>query len=566
MEDRANRSLLSRRSVLKLGGVLGAVPFGLSLDPAVAETSPPPPTPLRAPERWLFSRVIDPLPLPPLEVIALNRLAFGPRPGDLAAFRSLGSTDDQRLTAFTDQQLNPAAIDDSACNTRLSAQNFETLNKSLQQLWADHVVNNSQGWSYRMLPLVESERAAWIRAVYSKRQLFEVLVDFWHNHFNVYGWHSYVAPAFVHYDRDVIRANALGNFRQMLEAVATSTAMLYYLDNYLNQVGGFNENWARELLELHTLGAENYLGVMDPFSVPLDINGIPVGYVDNDVYEAARCFTGWRVDYSSYEPGVGQSGGFLYYPEWHDRANKFFMRKYLPADQAPLKDGHDVLDAIAVHPGTARHISRKLARRLIGDDPPQDVVDAAAAVFLAHTGSSDQLKRVVREIILSTAFRTTFGEKVKRPFEAAAGALRITNADFTPSDEFGWNSDDMGQQLFAHAAPNGYSDFKQDWTGTTSLLQRWQLINALIEDWIDGSLINLMGQMPSGIRTPNAIADFWINRILGRSMHPPENRQEIVDFIAQGRNPDFDLPDEMRTERTPRMVALILMSPDFQYR
>ena len=190
----------------------------------------------------------------------------------------------------------------------------------------------------------------------------------------------------VHYDRDVIRSHALGNFRQMLESVATSTAMLYYLDNYINQVGGFNENWARELLELHSLGAENYLGVMDPFSVPLDQNGVPVGYVDNDVYEAARCFTGWRVDYSSWEPGVGQSGAFLYYPAWHDRCQQVLHAALHPRRSSALKDGHDVLNAIAAHPGTARQIARKLCRRLIGDNPPQDTVDAAAAVFIAAQG------------------------------------------------------------------------------------------------------------------------------------------------------------------------------------
>ena len=128
-------------------------------------------------------------PLPGLEVIAHNRLAFGPRPGDLQAFPTLGATPDACLQTYVDQQLNPNAIDDSQCNTRMAAAGFTTLNKTLEQLWADHVVNNQQGWEYRMLPMVESERATWIRAVYSKRQLFEVMVDFWHNHFNVYGWH-----------------------------------------------------------------------------------------------------------------------------------------------------------------------------------------------------------------------------------------------------------------------------------------------------------------------------------------------------------------------------------------
>ena len=113
-----------------------------------------------------------------------------------------------------------------------------------------------------------------------------------------------------------------------------------------------------------------------------------------------------------------------------------------------------------------------------------------------HKDSADQLRQVVRSIVLSEAFRNTYGEKVKRPFDAAASMLRITAADFTPTDEFGWNYDDIGQPLFAHAAPNGYSDFKEAWTGTTSLLQRWQLCNALIEGWVDGTAINLLNQMP----------------------------------------------------------------------
>ncbi|MCI0521810.1 MAG: DUF1800 domain-containing protein, partial [Chloroflexi bacterium] len=452
------------------------------------------------------------------------------------------------------------------CDARLSAAGFTTLGKPLLQLWADHVVNNSDDWYYRVLPFIETEKATLIRAVYSQRQLFEVLADFWHNHFNVYGWHYYVAPIFVHYDRDVIRANLLGNFRVMLGEMARSTAMLFYLDNYINQAGGFNENFARELLELHTLGAENYLGVMNPFDVPVGDDGVAVGYVDNDVYEAARCFTGWRVDYSSWEPGVGESGAFLYYPAWHDRANKFFMRRYFPADQADMQDGEDVLDMLARHPGTARFIAGKLCRRLIGDNPPQDVIDAAAAVFLANTAAADQLKQVTRAILLHPSFSATWGDKIKRPFEAAASMLRAMDADFSPSDDFGWAFENAGQPLFGRIPPDGYPDHKSAWIGATSLLQRWRLCSMILEGWLEGVSANPVSQMPASLRTPNAIADWWISRLLGRAMHPAENRQEVVDFIAQGRNPDFDLPLDMIADALPSMVGLILMSPDFQLR
>jgi uncharacterized protein (DUF1800 family) len=520
---------------------------------------------MRSPDQ-ATARIVGPPPLPPLEVIALSRLTFGVRPGDREAFRALGANPPAQLQAYIDQQLDPASIDDSACDARLQAAAFTTLNKSLAQLWADHVVNNTQGWAYRILPAEETEKATFLRAVYSQRQLFELLVDFWHNHFNVYGWHYYVSPILAQYDREVIRAHALGNFRQMLEAVATSTAMLFYLDNYISQAGGFNENFARELLELHTLGAENYLGVKDPFSVPVGADGVAVGYVDNDVYEAARCFTGWRVDYSSWEPGVGESGLFLYYAPWHDRANKFFLHKYLPADQPDLKDGRDVLDLLAYHPGTARHIARKLCRRLVSDYPPESLVQSAADEFLAHKQSPDQLKQVVRVIVLSAEFQAAWGQKVRRPFEAAVAMLRAANAEFTPSDSFLWNFNNLGQPLFSRIPPDGYPDLKAAWIGTTSFLQRWRLCNQLVEGWIDGVTLDFSQQMPAERRTPIAITDYWIERLLGRPVHPLANRAELVSFVAQGRNPDYDLPADLIAERVPRLAALILMTPDFQLR
>ena len=184
----------------------------------------------------------------------------------------------------------------------------------------------------------------------------------------------------------------------------------------------------------------------------------------------------------------------------------------------------------------------------------------------SNTGAPDQLKQVVETILRSDAFRNTWGEKVKRPFEVAMGMLRATDADFAPSDEFGWNYDRMGQGLFERPSPDGYPDTKDAWSSTTSMLQRWRLCNSMIEGWIEGTNIDLASQTPGNRTTPNDITDYWINRILGRDMHPAENRDEIVEFLAQGRNPDYDLTQEQIDERTPRAVALLLMSPDFQLR
>ena len=361
----------------------------------------------------------------------------------------------------------------------------------------------------------------------------------------------------------MIRKHALGNFRKLLGAVAKSPTMLYYLDNYINSQAGPNENFARELFELHTLGAENYLGVKRQSDVPRDENGIPIGYVDDDVYEATRCFTGWRVDNSTWEEGVGESGTFLFYSDWHDEYPKRVLGVDIGSYQG-IDDGEIVLDTLAAHPGTARHIAYKLCRRFISDNPPEDLVSEAADIFHTNIDKDDQMKRVLRTILKSEAFRNTWGEKVKRPFDAAVSMLRVTRANFVFSSEFGYNYDDIGQPLFSHTAPDGYSEIREDWIGTVSMLERWNLFNRLIEGWIDDISINLLSMTPSDKRTPNDITDFWVNRILGRSMHPEENRQAIVEFIAQGRNPDYDLPDDLRQERIPRMVALILMSPDFQ--
>ncbi|MCB0106711.1 MAG: DUF1800 family protein, partial [Caldilineaceae bacterium] len=312
--------------------------------------------------------------LPSLPVIALNRMAYGPRPGDIAAFNALGNSPVDRLTAYVDQQLNPNAIDDSACDAIIAGYGFTTLQKSRTQLWVDHVRAQNNPWNNRMLPATETEQVTFLKAVYSKRQLEQVLAEHWFNHFNIYGWDSWTGPVMVHYDRDVIRANILGNFRAMLEAVAKSPAMLYYLDNQSNSGGNPNENYARELFELHAMGAENYLGVVPliingdgsyTHPAPKDNSGTPLLYVDADVYGATTCFTGWRID--------GDTGNFLFDDDAHFPYAKIVLGRLIPEAQG-IKDGSDVLDLVAKHPGTARYLCRKLCRRLISDDPPESVV------------------------------------------------------------------------------------------------------------------------------------------------------------------------------------------------
>jgi len=499
---------------------------------------------------------------PPLAVIALNRMGFGPRDGDIAAFNALGATDAARLSAYVDQQLNPDSVDDSALETRLTDAGYTTLNKPHDQLWADHF---GKDYSVRQLPFWETERAAFTRAIFSKRQLTEVLADFWHNHFNIYADNSQIAPGWVSYDRDVIRGNMLGNFREMLQAVGSHPAMLYYLDNYKSTNAGPNENYARELFELHGLGVENYYGVGRQADVPRDGSGRPLGYVDDDVYETTRAFTGWTIDFSN--------GALLYRADRHDRFQKTVLGEMMPADQAPLRDGEGVYDRIAAHPGTARFIARKLCQRLIADSPPEDVVQEAAAVFSANRFAPDQLKQVTRSILLSQTFRNTWGLKVKRPFETICSALRACGLDHTIrmddrfSNELVYYARITGQPIFRWQTPDGFPDTREDWLSSSSLIMSWRALNRFSESTHDGGgkVLDVIGETPDGVRSAAQLADYWIERVLGRPMSS-EGREEIVSFMGSGTNPDLPLVLDGESDASGRLravVALITMAPEF---
>ncbi len=503
------------------------------------------------------------VPLPSLPIIALNRMGFGPRQGDIEAFLALGATPEASFEAYVEQQLNPAAIDDSTCDAKIAEYGFTTLGKSRMQLWQDHVKKPDIGWNERIKPIWEIERTTLLRAVYSKRQLNEVLADFWHNHFNVYGWDHWTI--FVHYDRDVIRANMLGNFRQMLEAVATSPAMIYYLDNISNSSAGPNENYARELFELHTLGAENYAGVLNPAEVPLDDSSKPKMYVDEDVYEATKCFTGWRINQTT--------GEFVFDDKVHEKYTKNVLQTRIDPFLG-VRDGQTVLDLLANHKGTATYISRKLCCRLISDTPAESIVQKVADVFYNQRNAPDQLKQVIRTILLSDEFRTSWAQKIKRPLEYAASALRTINHDFSlKEDQFFWYYEPAGQPLFSWRTPDGYPDRKESWSSTMPMLQRWRFTNFVLLWWKYGGTgadkdkvrVDLVGQTPANITTPIQLVDYWSSRILGYALSDNE-RQAMINFVAQGRNQNFNLPTKDIAELLPNLVGLILMSPTFLWR
>lgn len=501
--------------------------------------------------------------IPPLEVMVYTKLAFGARPGELEAFRALAATPKERLQKWLERQLEPSKILDADCEKRLEV--LKTLKKPLTKLWAEHIRdvpdNDPNRYEIAVQPALETRLATLARGVWSNRVLLEVMADFWHNHFNIDpSRQEQIAALFASFDRDVIRTHAFGNFRTLLGAVTQHPSMLYYLDNASNQRAGPNENFARELFELHTLGAENYLGIKRQQEIRGFSSGNPIGYVDDDVYEATRCFTGWRV--TDDKDSVGDTGEFIFYPPWHDRFQKTVLGKFLPPDQAPQKDGFDVLDALAYHPGTARFISRKLCRRLVTDTPSENLVNRIAKVFLEQQKSPNQLKQVLRAIVLSDEFSQTWGEKVKRPLERFYSLCKVLETEFKLEPDRQWTTDWLGQMPFNHPMPDGYPDTRDHWLGSTSLLRFWSVANGFAHNW-DESYQSPLLERTAPRNTPNTIAAFWLNRILGREPSP-NLKQTVLDKLRDNADPNSPItdPDSLKWRLT-EAIGFIVMSPEF---
>lgn len=518
--------------------------MALSTEPSAVPTRQPMPShrlPNAGLRTWRGGASETPIRMgaaPPSELLhALQRMSFGLRPEDAERINSM------TLMQYVDEQLDPT-LADSDCDAIIAGLGHQTQNLTLSQLWA----YRSMGYPTSYYPWWEVREETIVRMVHSNRQLFEVMVDFWHNHFNIRAGNYPERHVWRSYDRDVIRTHAYGNFRLFLEKVGQHTAMLYYLDNVASTNAGPNENYARELFELHALGAEHYL--------------IPGGYTDEDVFEAARCFTGWSVNNSS---STGNTGEFLYKEENHDRFQKFVMGVQIPRDQPPYADGHNVYDILANHPMVHRHIALKLCQRFVADEPPESLVDYVAQIFGELVADPNQIRWTLRAMFLHPDFVNSWQGKIKRPLDFLASSIRAMGASFEWSNEWEWNTDPLNQEPFDWPSPNGYPDTAAAWINTNGMLHRWNVINDIVLDDIDGVSVDLLGQTPGHILTPNQIVDFWIDRILHRSV-ASHMRQALLDFVSEGRNADLELPQPTREMKIPSLVALILSSPDFQYR
>lgn len=540
--------------------------------------------------------------MPPFANRVLMKMGFGHRPGDIEHFMGLGANNYERLMNYIEEQLDPANINDRELKIKINDAGFKTLDLPLATLWRDYARSDTRPdnkYEYRMLPVFEAEREKFLRAIYSRKQLVEILADFWHSHFNVYGRKDVVGSVFVQYDRNAIRPHILGRFRDLLEAVTMSTAMMYYLDNYANKSKGPNENFSRELLELYTFGANNSFGFSTEEAVPKGSHGMSQGYTEEDVKTIALCLTGWTIQNGAKwpeNPWDNNNGKFFFRNDWHNQDSKRVFGVDLEA--SGKGEMQQVFDMLSRHPKVAEFVCDKLCRRFISDTPSQDIIQRAANIFLHESDAPDQLAIVVRFILRSAEFRKTWGLKVKRPFETVCSAMRVLDADLSfsfndKSDNWGdskfWfdssnfmlNFETTGNLPFGWGPPNGFPDVKEAWLGNSSLMATWKLLGLCVNQWADEKgryRIAVNKQTWIALPTPEEhtavrLADFWLTRILGVAPEPAQ-RKLIINFMAQNGpiTQQLDIESDQWDRqvinahvksRLRMMVNIIVMMPQF---
>ena len=470
----------------------------------------------------------------------LSRAAFGAWPGDLERVKQVGRG------AWIEEQLHPERIDDSLCDLR--ARRFESL-------------FYSEGDAYEFKkPVLRNEltRHSMLRAIYSKRQLFEVMVEFWTDHLNIdleKGDCLYFKPSD---DRDVIRKHALGNFHDLIRASATSPAMLVYLDGRSNRVTKDkqvpNENYARELLELHTLGVHG-------------------GYTQTDVREAARCLSGWTVNLLKDKQGGARRGPrgvverfqapargrSFFNADFHDDGEKRVLGQVIPAGVGESDLDHLVRIAVR-HPSTAKFIAHKLCVRFISYDPPASIVDRVAGEF---TRTDGDIKAMLRLLLNSEEFMAARGTLLKRPFRYMVSSLRALAAD--THVEASRNRQGplleylarLGHGLFQYPTPDGYPDEEAPWMGT--LLWRWNFSLALASGKLGSDVRVPMAELEKAINTSGnreEVISRWWSHLLGRVPSPDELKALASAADAQTQKLNSSIAKA-------ELLGLMLASPAF---
>jgi len=493
---------LNRRDFLKLTGLVAS-------SAALASCSPS-----------IFQRVAgaSPLsawtPLPGADFLALGRLTFGPRPEERAYFVQHG------LQAWVEEQLAYEAIDDFFCDLRLKP--FDTLRMRAHELadLSDKIFDDLD----RQTVPNELRHATLLRQVYSRRQLFEVMTEFWSDHFNIATDKGNCFYLKTVDDREVIRKHALGSFRDLLWASAHSPAMLVYLDNQVNVKGAPNENYARELMELHSLGVHG-------------------GYSQQDVMELARALTGWTVKEHFW------TGDFSFDDGQHDTGEKYVLGMRIPANGQA--EAESVVEALAQHPSTAQFIAAKLARRFLADPSPAEIVRRAADAF---TRTHGDIRAVLRVVLLDGL--PLAQPRYKRPVHFVVSALRMLGADTDAGPAVQNYLMRMGQLAFNWPTPDGYPDRDAAWQG--NLMPRWQFAFALVRGELENTNLDLPGLRDiSGAHDLPGVISALASLLLGAPLPPTQRDEWIASVRAAGADED---------ETLAVLTGGILASPAFQWR
>lgn len=434
-----------------------------------------------------------------------------------------------------------------------------SLRKPIAKLWYLGDWEKKMAWEERIRPSREIVTATIIRATLSPAQVRETVTDFWRDHFSVNSEADEdVAIALPTYDQEILRLHAFGNFREMLEAVAKSTAMLAYLNNATSRASPANENYARELLELHTLGAGAYLNAQyDRWrEVPGALTGAPVGYIDQDVYETARAFTGWTyADGQDIAEGVTlpRTGEFYYAESWHDPYQKRILADEFMAHTAPMADGHTALDLVAFHPATAMTIARKLCMRFVSDNPTQELIKSVAGVFVEQAKSKDQIAKTVEAVLLSAEFENA-APRLQRPLFLFASVQRSTGVFLAPDPEHHNDLINMGQRLYTWHTPAGHPIQSGYWISPGLIVRRWR---SMMNMWQSVIAQSSEREWPS----VDAFAGHWGSK-LGVA-DSAINRAKILmrkEFGEETRKVSFNSDDRWVTAQ-----ALSLLSASTEY-
>jgi len=501
-------------------------------------------------------------------VHVLNRLAYGPSPASLAEVQATG------VEAWIWSQLHPDTLEDAAVLAKLS--NFRSLQMSTaerlsayqpeaklaKERGVDLTDPEARAKLLEEMPIArqmgaELVAAKLIRATESRRQLQEVLLDFWFNHFNVAAQKGAVRWMLAPYETEALRPHLFGSFRALLGAVAHHPAMLFYLDNWMSTRDGFdlaalrrsgvpvpkqlaevgklglNENYARELLELHTLGVDG-------------------GYTQADVREVARCFTGWGIDRPR------QVGTFAFHPLAHDPGEKHVLGVTVPAGGG-MGDGERILDLLAAHPSTARFLARKLAQKFVADEPPPALVERLARTYLQTHGD---LSSVYLALFQSPEFwsEQAFDGKTKTPLEFAVSAVRALGGSTYGDAPLVKAVDAMGEPLYRAQPPTGWPEVATPWVNAGALVTRINFALALTAGRIPGTQVLL--PPPGAGSGPGAQVDTLARTVL----HAPlseTTRATLLRAVGQGDN-DVMPDGERRPVDSAKVAGLLLGSPEFQ--